>query len=148
MLRFASIAPWLSAERFATAQMLNLPYTFRSFGNFAEMRLGVIQGLCDVAITASEIDPNYALCAGPPRVERALTYDYGYGDYASSEAPFGSSDYSAPNAIACLEYGLPYITSGFALLSLITTKPFDSARTLTRPLRHASLRCDACAQLR
>ena len=89
------------------------------------MRLGLIQGFCDVAITASEIQPDYALCDGPPKVERALTYDYGYGDYALSEPPFGTSDISAANAIACLEYGMPYITSGFALMSLITTKPFD-----------------------
>ena len=89
------------------------------------MRLGLLQGFCDVAITASEIQPSYALCDGPPKVERALTYDYGYGDYFTSQPPFGSSDISAENAIACLEYGTPYITSGFALLSLITTKPFD-----------------------
>jgi hypothetical protein len=106
-------------------KMLNLPYTFRSFGSFAEMRMGVVQGFCDVAITASEIDPVTALCDGPPRVDRALSYDYGYGDYFASEQPFGTSDYSVQNSVACLEYGLPYITSGFALLSLISTKPFD-----------------------
>jgi hypothetical protein len=32
------------------------------------------------------------------------------------------------NSLSCLQYGMPYITSGFALLSKITTKPFDSAR--------------------
>jgi hypothetical protein len=33
-----------------------------------------------------------------------------------------------PNSLSCLQYGMPYITSGFALLSEITTKPFDSTR--------------------
>jgi hypothetical protein len=49
----------------------------------------------------------------------------GYGDYANSQQPFGTSEYSAKSAVACLQYGLPYITSGFALMSLISTKPFD-----------------------
>ena len=107
------------------AKMLNLPYTYRSFGSFSEMRLGVIQGFCDVAITASEVDPVFALCDGPPHLAHALSYDYGYGDYAASEHPFGTSSDSVQNSISCLEYGLPYFTSGFALLSLISTKPFD-----------------------
>jgi len=61
----------------------------------------------------------------------------GYGDYAAAQRPFGSSDYSAPAAISCLKYGLPYINSGFGLLSLMSTKPFDSK--FARPRARAAI---------
>jgi hypothetical protein len=37
--------------------------------------MAVSQGFCDVAVTASNIDPNNALCDGPPDFTNAQTYD-------------------------------------------------------------------------
>ena len=109
-------------------KMLRLPYMFTSFGSFPEMRLGLLQGFCDVAISASNIDVNKALCAGPVNVSAtAETYDYGYGDYAAGMPPFVSTANSTAvgKQVHCLNYGAPYLTTGFALMSLPQTKPFD-----------------------
>jgi ABC-type amino acid transport substrate-binding protein len=107
-------------------KMLNLPYMFSSFGGFTDMFLGLLQGYCDVVITASEIDPVDALCDGPPQITDnvTITYDYGNGDY------HGSTEDSVLNTISCLEYGTPYLYSGFALMSLISTKPFDISNSV------------------
>ena len=112
-------------------KMLNLPYTFRSYGSFPEFKMAVcasilqihacylranasalfiallqvLQGMCDVGITASEVDPVAALCDGFPKVSNADTYDYAYGDYAASEGVFGNSDDSIKSSISCLQYG-------------------------------------------
>ena len=100
------------------AKMLNLPFMFVTFGGWMDMHAGILNGFCDVSITASEIDPVSALCDGPPHVTHNVTliYDYGHGDDASS--------------ISCLEYGTPYVYSGFSLMSLISTKPFDVSSSI------------------
>ncbi len=129
-------------------RMLALPVTFRTFGNFPELWMvrsappapcqlpgqrraahalprpqALLQGYVDVVVTASNVDPKYALCGEDgPATEYAYTYDCapaaarahgccvlplthalrcadGYMDYANSEAPFSSSDCaSAPRA--------------------------------------------------
>jgi hypothetical protein len=41
-------------------------------------------------------------------------------------APFGTtSEHAISNELSCLAYGIPYLSSGFSLLSLVSTKPFD-----------------------
>ena len=109
--------------------MLSLPYMFTSFGTYAEMRLALLRGFCDVAITASAVEE--AFCDGPPNVTVAAdSYDYAYSDYAAGLPPFASSDdfpssETLGNLVSCLEYGALYITTGFAIMSLADTKPFD-----------------------
>ena len=57
-------------------KMLTLPVTFRSYGSFVEAWMAVLQGFVDVVVTASNVDPQYALC-GPdgPATQYAYTYD-------------------------------------------------------------------------
>ncbi len=100
------------------SKMLNLPYMFVSFGGFVDHFLGLLNGLCDVGITASEFDPVEGLCDGPPQVTNNFTLIV---DYATSS----SSESTESNIISCIEYGTPYVNSGFALMTLISTKPFD-----------------------
>lgn len=107
------------------ARMLNLPYQFHAFASITEMNFGLLSGKCDVAVTASQIDPAYAICPdGSANTSTAMLYDYGYGDYAAGLAPFGRDGISS-NFLKCLQYGAPYITSGFALASILVPTPFD-----------------------
>ena len=104
------------------SKMLNLPYLFVSFGGFKDQHLGLLNGYCDVGITASEIDPVDGLCDGPPQVTNNFTL---INDYSDDYAMSSNSSDIVPSIISCIEYGTPYLYSGFALMSLISTKPFD-----------------------
>ena len=113
--------------------MLSLPVTFVAISSFANMYIALLDGKCDVAITASQMDPTISQCAGPVNLTSASValYDYNYGDYGEGKLPFG--DYGVSNQIACLQFGQAYVTGGFALLSLVDAAPFDPLAALFSP---------------
>ena len=59
------------------------------------------------------------------------TFDYAYGDYDNGSPPFGSD--GVGNQVSCLQFGAPYISSGFALISIVTAAPFDPMTALFSP---------------
>jgi hypothetical protein len=71
------------------------------------------------------------MCPDAANVTGSYTYDYGYGDYSEGLFPFG--DYGVANKIQCLQFGAPYVTSGFSLLSLVTAEPFNVMTALFSP---------------
>jgi len=100
-------------------QVPNLMYL--PMPNFVEMYIALRNESCQVAVTAAEMDPSRTLCTsacpGPPFIESG---DYANGGYS-------------PATLAdecCLEYGAPYLSEGFALLSLLKTAPFDVSAAL------------------
>ena len=50
------------------------------------------------------------------------------GDYSN-----GGFDEATINSVCCLEFGVPYLSTGFALLSKPTTAPFDVTSALFNP---------------
>jgi ABC-type amino acid transport substrate-binding protein len=114
-------------------KMLSLPVTFVAISSFANTYIALLDGKCDVAITASQMDPTISQCAGPVNLTSAAAalYDYNYGDYGAGNLPFG--DYGVSNQIACLQFGQAYVTGGFALMSLVDAAPFDPIAALFSP---------------
>ena len=55
-------------------------------------------------------------------------FDYAYGDYANGSPPFGSD--GVGSQVSCLQFSAPYISSGFALISIATAAPFDPMTAL------------------
>ena len=110
---------------------------FVTFGSFTEMWLGVLADKCNVAITASQMDPSKAICPYQSINATAIA-DYGYvqdympGDYANGGIPGKGNvaNGSAVNLLACLNFGSPYVTAGFALLSNVKPSPFDVLSSL------------------
>jgi hypothetical protein len=94
---------------------------FYSLPNYPELYIALRNETCQVAITAAEMDPSRTLCTsscpGPPF--------FLSGDYAS-----GGYDDTTLAEVCCLEYGAPYLSQGFALLSLLQLAPFDVASAL------------------
>jgi hypothetical protein len=61
-------------------KMLGLPVTFRSYGSFPEVWWAVLRGDVDVVVTASNVDPSYALCdVGGAATQYSHTYDCACG---------------------------------------------------------------------
>ena len=114
-------------------KMLSLPVTFVAISSFANLYIALLDGKCDVAITASQMDPTISQCAGPVNLTSATAalYDYNYGDYGEGKLPFG--DYGVSSQISCLQFGSAYVTGGFALLSLVDAMPFDPIAALFSP---------------
>ena len=113
--------------------MLSLPVTFVTTASFANLYAALLDGVCDVAITASQMDPTISACAGPVNLTSATAalFDYVAGDYAAGVPPFGSG--GVQSQIDCLQFGAPYVIGGFALLSLVSAAPFDPISALFSP---------------
>ena len=113
--------------------MLSLPVTFVTTASFANLYAALLDGVCDVAITASQMDPTISQCAGPVNLTSvsAALFDYAAGDYAAGVPPFGNG--GVHSQLACLQFGAPYVIGGFALLSLISAAPFDAISALFSP---------------
>ena len=116
---------------------------FHTFGSFTEMWLGVLADVCHIAITASQMDPTKAICPYTTINDAKLTdygyiQDYTYGDYANGGIPGkgpqatlnNTVNGTASNLLGCLNYGAPYVTSGFALMSLVAPSPFNVLSSL------------------
>ena len=110
---------------------------FHTFGSFTEMWLGVLTDVCHIAITASQMDPTKAICPyttinDTKLMDYGYVQDYTYGDYAAGGIPGKGlqANGSAANLLGCLNYGAPYVTSGFALLSLVAPSPFNVLSSL------------------
>jgi ABC-type amino acid transport substrate-binding protein len=116
---------------------------FHTFGSFTEMWLGVLADVCHISITASQMDPTEAICPyttidSMKLMDYGYVQDYNYGDYAAGGIPGkglqatlnGTVNGTAANLLSCLNYGAPYVTQGFALLSLVSPSPFDVLSSL------------------
>lgn len=114
-------------------RMLSLPVTFVSVSNFADLYVALLDGVCDVAITASQMDPTISQCSGPVDLTKATAalFDYTHGDYAEGTLPFGPG--GVRSEIRCLQFGQAYISGGFALLSMINAAPIDPVTALFSP---------------
>ena len=114
-------------------KMLSLPVTYVAISSFANLYIALLDGQCDVAITASQMDPTISQCAGPVNLTSATValFDYNNGDYSAGKLPFG--DYGVSTQISCLQFGSAYVTGGFALLSLVNAMPFDPIAALFSP---------------
>jgi len=108
---------------------------FETFNSFTAMWLGLLADVCHVAITASQMDPSSAFCPEDLNATKLLDYtnlqDYEYGDYGSDYGlPATGAHSAAVDYLSCLQYGAPYISSGFALLSVVNASPFDIMSSL------------------
>ena len=102
-------------------EMLQANIVYWPVPNFPELYLAIRNETCQVGVTAAEMDPSRTLCTsacpGPPFFLN--------GDYAA-----GGYDDATLAEECCLEYGAPYLSQGFALLSLLKLAPFDVASAL------------------
>ena len=74
-------------------KMLSLPVTFVAVSSFANLYIALLDGKCDVAITASQMDPTISQCAGPVNLTKATAalFDYTNGAAARRIATAGSA---------------------------------------------------------
>lgn len=121
------------------ARMLDVGWRieFHTFNTFTELYLGVMAQVCHVAITGCELDPIKSLCPQPVNASAIADYagvqDYEYGDYGQpgglpARGPLANG--SAINLLSCLSFGAPYFSSGFALMSFVTSTPLDVVGSL------------------
>ena len=107
--------------RLVFEEMLQANIVYYPVANFPELYLALRNETCQVAVTAAEMDPSRTLCTsacpGPPLVLN--------GDYAN-----GGYDAATLAEECCLEYGAPYLSQGFALLSMLKLAPFDVSSAL------------------
>ena len=107
-------------------RMLGLNITYRVVHAYDQMLLALMQGYCDVALSTTN-DPKLQACdevANPANFTAVKTFDYGYHDYFSGSVTEATEDPAIQ--VRCIAYGSPVSgDAGFALLSRITTKPFD-----------------------
>ncbi len=81
------------------------------------------------------MDPTRSFCPDQINSTAILDYtnvrDYEYGDYSSEGLPAtGEKGDWAYDYLSCLQYGAPYISSGFALMSVTNSAPFDVMSSL------------------
>jgi ABC-type amino acid transport substrate-binding protein len=95
--------------------------------SYLELYLAVRDGSCDVGITAAELDWRRCTCDASCAAVPESGFDLGDADYTLGWTPaLGSQD-------CCLEYGAPYYTSGFGLLSKRKARTMNVEAALTSP---------------
>jgi hypothetical protein len=97
---------------------LGLQAAFYPYPDTASLYVGLRNGECDFAVSGVEMDPGRAICdtscpdpSVTPLPELSAA-DYGQDAYLSRL-----------EQMCCLDYGVPYYQSGFALMSLSTGAP-------------------------
>lgn len=99
-------------------RLLRAAYAFDACSRFSRMHAGVPQ-------TAVEMDQTRTICLQSCPLPPFAAPE---GDYSA-----GGFDDVTLSTLCCLEYGAPYLSSGFAVLSRPVTAPFDVASALFNP---------------
>ena len=104
--------------RLVFGTMLGATVQYYALPRFTELYVALRNESCHVAVTAAEMDPTRTLCTSscPPHNGDPFVL----GDYVD-----GGYDEATLAQQCCLEYGVPYLSQGFALLSLLQLAPFD-----------------------
>jgi hypothetical protein len=97
---------------------LGLEAAFYPYPDTASLYVGLRNGECDFAVSGVEMDPGRAICdVTCPDPSVLLLPELPAADY-------GQDAYlSRLENMCCLDYGVPYYQSGFALMSLATGSP-------------------------
>jgi len=89
--------------------------TYLPYPDQLSMYVGMLNGDCDMAVGANKLDANLVACANPATAGLPMGLPVYSGALSSSPA------YLARWAsIVCLDYGLPYYTGGYAIMSVPT----------------------------
>jgi ABC-type amino acid transport substrate-binding protein len=133
-LRHAHAVPYKPRRTFEApctcAALTSAPAHPRSYvvrQSYLELYLAVRDGSCHVGITAAELDWRRCTCDASCAPVPPTGFDLGNADYSLGWSPaLAAQD-------CCLEYGAPYYTSGFGLLSQRKAHPMDVRKALTNP---------------
>lgn len=108
-------------------QMLGLNATFTIRQTYLDMYLAVRSGVCDLGVSAVELDFARTACDAscepvPPGGYPVMLAE----DYSLSAGPYDDAD-------CCLTYGAPYFVSSFGLVSRLQTRTLSVQDALFSP---------------
>ncbi len=107
--------------------MLRMAPRYVLYPSYLEMFLALREGMCDVAITAIELDHTRVACdASCPAVPPG-GFNWTGLDYEDGWSP------ELWAASCCIEYGVPYLYSGFALASRVRYRSISILEQLASP---------------
>jgi voltage-gated potassium channel Kch len=89
--------------------------TYLPYPDQLSMYVGMLNGDCDLAVGANKLDADRVACANPAAAGSPAGLPVYSGALSASAAYV-----SRWSSVVCLDYGLPYYTSGYAILSLPT----------------------------
>ncbi len=108
-------------------RMLGFDLEYVKFNSYVEFYLGLREGKCDVAITAAELEVERGVCDANCPAVPANGFDFSGADYEDDWTE------ALRDSICCLEFGAPYLSQGFSLVSQISSKKLNPIDLIFSP---------------